>query len=687
MSYKPRESAGNRRFILFFAGLFFMILFSAGSVCMAQGNENGMICGPEEEYIMFTGTSRTIRVRLDQSLSSRKVIFKSSDPKVVKVKGKGRSCRLTALKKGKATVTCRVKGTNYSLKVLISVKKCRKKVRSLKFKKKTVRLNTGETYNNKLSITPGAAKRDQVEFSSSNPKIVRVDKKGKIYALKSGSSKITVRSIDGSRKKKTYTVIVKDKDDDAGSADPAAGTDSSQSTSGTGSAENTGGSGSSGNTGSDEGGTGSTVHAAVNLYKGEQYKYIFDGTYPGDITQGLSWTSSDSTVAAVASDGMITALDPGTAVVTARSQSGTVLSLNVTAGVLSFENSELRIGKRQVIKNNVKNLFPGDSDRLIWNTGNSEIASVNWEGKVTGKKYGNTIISVSVQGKPSSECSFTLTVYPKINNTDARFIAHRGLSSEAPENTIKAFELAAQAGFWGVETDVWKTKDGHYICLHGPTFASMFGVLKTPEDMTLNEIKRLRAVSGNNLEKYKNDLSATTVPTLEEYLEVCKRYNVVPVIEIKDYYGEMCSGAEDPGLKDMRELYRITQNIMGERQFAFISFFTDSLIRMKQVANEHNNNNVIFQYLCLLYTDRIFQVCEQYGFDFSVLLGDAPGEQYGFDFSPVRYMYLSDVAEDITNIHNSGLKAGAWTVDKKEDAAEIIAAGFDYITTNIRLFE
>ena len=46
-------------------------------------------------------------------------------------------------------------------------------------------------------------------------------------------------------------------------------------------------------------------------------------------------------------------------------------------------------------------------------------------------------------------------------------VAHRGLSSEAPGDTVKAFELAGDAGFWGVaETDIRMTKDGKFVAVH-----------------------------------------------------------------------------------------------------------------------------------------------------------------------------------------------------------------------------
>ena len=40
-------------------------------------------------------------------------------------------------------------------------------------------------------------------------------------------------------------------------------------------------------------------------------------------------------------------------------------------------------------------------------------------------------------------------------------IAHRGFSSEAPENTQASFAMAVEGDFYGVECDIWKSKDGY----------------------------------------------------------------------------------------------------------------------------------------------------------------------------------------------------------------------------------
>ena len=46
--------------------------------------------------------------------------------------------------------------------------------------------------------------------------------------------------------------------------------------------------------------------------------------------------------------------------------------------------------------------------------------------------------------------------------------AHRGARLEEPENTIRAFRRALEAGVTGLETDVWLAADGDVVCAHDP---------------------------------------------------------------------------------------------------------------------------------------------------------------------------------------------------------------------------
>ncbi len=75
-----------------------------------------------------------------------------------------------------------------------------------------------------------------------------------------------------------------------------------------------------------------------------------------------------------------------------------------------------------------------------------------------------------------------------------RNFAHRGLHSadkSIPENSLPAFEEAAKYGY-GVELDVHITKDGRIVVFHDDTLSRICGVEGRVEDMTWDELCKLR---------------------------------------------------------------------------------------------------------------------------------------------------------------------------------------------------
>ena len=111
-----------------------------------------------------------------------------------------------------------------------------------------------------------------------------------------------------------------------------------------------------------------------------------------------------------------------------------------------------------------------------------------------------------------------------------KYIAHRGLSSKAPENTIPAFELAAkEQRYFGIECDVQMTKDNQFVIFHDEDLQRMANVRKRVRDLTYNELLSYSILRGNGIKKY-SDLK---IPLLTDYLEICSFHNKAAVIEVK----------------------------------------------------------------------------------------------------------------------------------------------------------
>ena len=112
-------------------------------------------------------------------------------------------------------------------------------------------------------------------------------------------------------------------------------------------------------------------------------------------------------------------------------------------------------------------------------------------------------------------------------------IAHRGASAYAPENTIPAFELAAQQGATYVEFDLQLTSDKRVVCLHDTSLERTTDVEQVfpdrarttsggartwmLEDFTLAEIKRLDAGAW-----FDAKFRGTRIPTFGETIDALR---------------------------------------------------------------------------------------------------------------------------------------------------------------------
>lgn len=100
-------------------------------------------------------------------------------------------------------------------------------------------------------------------------------------------------------------------------------------------------------------------------------------------------------------------------------------------------------------------------------------------------------------------------------------IAHRGASGVEPENTMRAFAVAADVGADGIELDVFLTADGRVVVTHDLSTYRLTGVQTNVRKSTLQDLRTLDYGKGER------------IPTLDEVLETFRdRFSVIN-IEIK----------------------------------------------------------------------------------------------------------------------------------------------------------
>ena len=91
------------------------------------------------------------------------------------------------------------------------------------------------------------------------------------------------------------------------------------------------------------------------------------------------------------------------------------------------------------------------------------------------------------------------------------------LSSEAPENSLEAIDLAISSLSDGVEIDVQETKDGVVIVCHDASLKRIAGKKINIADVTYEELKQY------DISYYfSKDHEFTYIPTLEEVMSLVK---------------------------------------------------------------------------------------------------------------------------------------------------------------------
>lgn len=130
-------------------------------------------------------------------------------------------------------------------------------------------------------------------------------------------------------------------------------------------------------------------------------------------TKALDWASSDTKIVTV-TDGTLKAKSAGTAVVTAKTESGIKSSCNVTVSdkqvtsiTLSSTDVSVKVGKKiQLSAKTQPSDAPGGV--LEWSSSNEKVAIVNSDGFVTGVKSG--VASITCKSENGKEASCTVTV-------------------------------------------------------------------------------------------------------------------------------------------------------------------------------------------------------------------------------------------------------------------------------------
>lgn len=144
----------------------------------------------------------SMKLKVTVKPKKAKVTYKINKKKIASVSKKG---VVKAKKPGKTKIT--VKSGSKKVVVKVVVKKIKKKVTKVTAPK-NVTVKVGAKQKIKTSVKPKKATLKKLTFKSSAKKIAKVNAKGVITGVKAGKAKITVKAVDGSKKKATVSVVV-----------------------------------------------------------------------------------------------------------------------------------------------------------------------------------------------------------------------------------------------------------------------------------------------------------------------------------------------------------------------------------------------------------------------------------------------------------------------------------------------
>lgn len=107
-------------------------------------------------------------------------------------------------------------------------------------------------------------------------------------------------------------------------------------------------------------------------------------------------------------------------------------------------------------------------------------------------------------------------------------VNHRGYCNIAPENTLPAYVLSAKMGFRYVETDISLTQDKIPVLLHDDTIDRTSDGSGSLSGMTLAQVRQYDFGSWKS-----STYAGTKIPTLEEFLALCRNLGLHPYLELK----------------------------------------------------------------------------------------------------------------------------------------------------------
>ena len=332
-----------------------------------------IIMDESQVTIERTKTARLSVTVMPEDAGDKSVAWSSGNSKVATVDGSG---LVTAVAAGTAIIRATTNdGSNLTAECQVTVTPL--KATGISIDRTEATLERDATLQLTATVTPDDADDRTVTWSSADSGIARVDGAGLVTAVSVGTTTITATTGDGTGLTASCTVTVTPKVVQSITMD----------------------------------------EEALSLERGETTRLTVTVTPQDADDAGVTWRSNNSSVATVDDGGRVTAIEVGTAVITATTNDGSGLSAKCTVTVTPKEVDDISINKETLemeigdIEQLTVVISPADADdkTVTWHSADAKVASVNSDGVVTARKAGETTITATTSNGLTAECQVEVT--------------------------------------------------------------------------------------------------------------------------------------------------------------------------------------------------------------------------------------------------------------------------------------
>ena len=318
--------------------------------------------------------------------------------------------KITAVGGGSAIITAKVGDKEASCSVTVTVTV---PITSITLSKSFLSMVEDDEITLAATVKPDDATDRTITWSSDKTDVATVDNNGQIKAIKEGNATITAKVGD---KNATCQITVSKKTIPVESI--------------------------------------SLDRYTVTLLEGESTKLIATVSPSSATDKAVSWTSSNTAIAAVSQDGTVSAKQEGEATITATAGNKTakcVVTVSkkvVPVSSIALNKTSLSLNKGQT-ETLIATVSPTDAtDKTVsWSSSDATIASVDQLGKVSAIKGGSAIITAAA-GEKFVTCTVTITVPVQSVSLDKSSLSLKKGESTKITATISPNDATEQTIIW-----------------------------------------------------------------------------------------------------------------------------------------------------------------------------------------------------------------------------------------------